>query len=219
MHCANCDAPNDADARFCYACGKALGAAPATYVISHAPMAGPACPACRQRNPAGALYCVFCATPLTPATPITPAPGFRPAQMSYTAGAIAQTGLMQGPNLLIRAIWFFLVGWWLGLIWTIIAWVFNLTLIGLPVGALMLNAIPIVTTLHQPRQPLYKAPSPTTPQLPLAIRALWFLFVGSWASLLWVLTAWAFALSIFLMPIAFWMYNRVPTVTTLAAEP
>ncbi len=53
---------------------------------------------------------------------------------------------------------------------------------------------------------------------PLVLRALWFLFIGSWASLLWMLTAWCFCATVILMPIAFWMFDRVPTISTLAAE-
>jgi uncharacterized membrane protein YccF (DUF307 family) len=120
-------------------------------------------------------------------------------------------------NLVVRAIWFVLLGWWLGLLWTIFAWLFNLTLIGLPVGLMMLNAIPKITTLHHQSRP-YHYPRPVGPQQPLALRAIWFLLIGWWASLVWSIIAWAFSLTLVLMPISFWMWNRVPTITTLAAE-
>jgi uncharacterized membrane protein YccF (DUF307 family) len=55
-------------------------------------------------------------------------------------------------------------------------------------------------------------------QHPLPLRALWFVFVGWWASFLWMMLAWACSVSLLLMPISFWMFNRVPTITTLAAE-
>ena len=53
---------------------------------------------------------------------------------------------------------------------------------------------------------------------PLALRAIWFLLIGWWASLIWSIIAWVFSLTLVLMPISFWMWNRVPTITTLAAE-
>ncbi len=229
MHCATCDTPNESEARFCRACGTSLSAAPA-YVISNAPMAGPPCPACRQRNPAGAHYCVYCATQLTSAAPRMAAHSAT-GSTSAVAQIYAARPMFQAPSLvggfyLIRAVWFLLIGWWLGLIWTIVAWLFNLTLIGLPVGALMINAIPQIMTLRT------KGPALRTvhvgpegamvtlrrSQQPLALRAIWFLLVGSWASLLWMLTAWWFCATIILMPIAFWMFDRVPTISTLAAE-
>ncbi len=56
------------------------------------------------------------------------------------------------------------------------------------------------------------------PQPALPLRAIWFVLVGWWASLLWMMLAWAFSATLVLMPIGFWMFNRVPTITTLQAE-
>ena len=123
-----------------------------------------------------------------------------------------------GGTLLVRALWFVLIGWWLSLVWTIAAWLFNLTLIGLPVGVMMLNAIPQVTTLQHAKRHITYSAHPPTVEHPLALRALWFILIGWWASLLWMLIAWAFCSTILLMPVAFWMFDRVPTITTLAAD-
>jgi uncharacterized membrane protein YccF (DUF307 family) len=121
-------------------------------------------------------------------------------------------------SLLVRAVWFFFIGWWLGLLWSIGAWLFNLTLIGLPVGLMMLNVTPTVTTL-QPRLRQQRLRGRVAmPEHPLPLRAIWFVLIGWWASLIWLLTAWAFSLTLILMPISFWMWNRVPTITTLAQE-
>ncbi|HEX6291660.1 MAG TPA: hypothetical protein VFZ66_20920 [Herpetosiphonaceae bacterium] len=139
--------------------------------------------------------------------------------VNYTPPQPLSVILDSSTNLLLRAIWFFLIGWWLGLVWTIFAWLFNLTLIGLPVGLMMLNAIPQVTTLHhQPGRQPYRYARPMSPQQPLALRAIWFVLIGWWASLVWSIIAWAFSLTFILMPISFWMWNRIPTITTLAAE-
>jgi uncharacterized membrane protein YccF (DUF307 family) len=133
-------------------------------------------------------------------------------------------GMPNGGNLLLRAVWFFLIGWWLGLIWTIFAWMFNLTLIGLPVGLMMLNAIPTVMTLRPRHGRMTQVLDNGTRvlyqqvQQPLPLRAIWFFLIGWWASLLWMLVAWSLCATILLMPIAFWMFDRVPTITTLAAE-
>jgi uncharacterized membrane protein YccF (DUF307 family) len=40
-----------------------------------------------------------------------------------------------------------LIGWWLSLIWSLLGWLFCVTIIGMPLGVLMLNRLPNVTTL------------------------------------------------------------------------
>lgn len=50
---------------------------------------------------------------------------------------------------LLRAVYFLLFGWWLSLIWAAAAWVLCATILGLPLGVIMLNALPFVTTLHR----------------------------------------------------------------------
>jgi len=48
---------------------------------------------------------------------------------------------------LLRFVYFVLVGWWFSLIWSILGWLFCITIIGLPLGTWMLNRLPNVTTL------------------------------------------------------------------------
>jgi uncharacterized membrane protein YccF (DUF307 family) len=48
---------------------------------------------------------------------------------------------------LVRLIYFVLVGWWLSLGWSLVGWFLCVTIIGLPLGVLMLNRLPTVTTL------------------------------------------------------------------------
>lgn len=230
MLCTTCDTHNDAVARFCRVCGTALTASSAArtpappprpvYTFSNAPATGPTCPTCVRSNPAGAKYCVYCASAFLP----NDAPTFQPSYAVAVGYTVPQPGtaltmnLDTTGNLLIRAVWFFFIGWWLGLLWSLAAWLFNLTLIGLPVGLMMLNATPTVTTLQQRRRQVQPHRRPSGPEHPLPLRAIWFALIGWWASLLWILTAWAFSLTLLLMPISFWMWNRIPTITTLAAE-
>jgi uncharacterized membrane protein YccF (DUF307 family) len=53
------------------------------------------------------------------------------------------------PSILIRAIYFALFGWWFSLFWAAVAWALCATIIGLPIGVMMLHALPTITTLHQ----------------------------------------------------------------------
>lgn len=63
-------------------------------------------------------------------------------------GEIVDSSLEQR-NMLVRAGYFLLIGWWLSLIWMFIGYVLCLTIIGLPFGIWMLNRLPEVTTLYR----------------------------------------------------------------------
>ncbi len=52
-------------------------------------------------------------------------------------------------NLLLRAIYFLLIGWWLSGLWIEAAYLFCLTLIGLPLGFWMFDRVPFVASLRQ----------------------------------------------------------------------
>jgi uncharacterized membrane protein YccF (DUF307 family) len=132
----------------------------------------------------------------------------------------------RGPGCLVRGLYFIFVGSWLGAIWMVLAWIFNITIIGLPLGLAMLNRIPQIMTLQPVRVQTTVSVAngaPVIRQTPLKqnaflLRALYFLLIGFWFSLIWMLIAWAvagFTLGLGL-PIAFWMFDRVPQLTTLA---
>ncbi len=56
---------------------------------------------------------------------------------------------IQQPSFLIRAVYFILFGWWASLIWAALAWILCATIIFLPLGIPMLNALPFITTLQR----------------------------------------------------------------------
>lgn len=126
-----------------------------------------------------------------------------------------------GPGLLIRALYFILFGLWFSGIWAAVAWVLCVTIVGLPLGLYMLNRLPQVVTLKPVRSSVVLTPAGRVvevdrPQLPLLIRALYFLLVGWWLSALWITVAWALCASIIGMLVGFWMFDRVPAIITLA---
>jgi uncharacterized membrane protein YccF (DUF307 family) len=131
----------------------------------------------------------------------------------------------QGPGLLVRAIWFLFIGWWVGFYWILIAAVLNSTIIGLPLGLMMFNAVPKVMTLKSRNTQLnltanadgtYTMSHQRPEQYRFWVRAVYFLFVGVWFSIVWALAAYAIGLLIVTLPISFWMFDRMPAVTTLA---
>lgn len=55
----------------------------------------------------------------------------------------------QQRNILLRAVYFLVIGWWLSLAWMFAGYLLCLTIIGLPFGIWMLNRLPEVTTLYR----------------------------------------------------------------------
>src|SRR6266496_2263918 len=116
-----------------------------------------------------------------------------------------------GASLLVRAIYFIVIGWWLSGIWAAIAWLLSVSL----------NRLPLVVTLKPSPRNLMVTPSGqllemNVRQRPFLLRAIYFLLIGWWFSALWIIVAWALHASIIGMLLGFWMFNRVPAVITLA---
>lgn len=65
--------------------------------------------------------------------------------------AITPYGPVNAPqiNILVRSVWFILVGWWLTAIVLAVAYVLCLTIVGLPLGFLLFDAVPAFLTLRR----------------------------------------------------------------------
>jgi len=121
------------------------------------------------------------------------------------------------PGCLLQLLWFGFIGWWFGLIWVGLAWFLNITIIGLPIGAAMLNNVPQVIALRGRRvmQVDTTGRVSNAPELPRILRALYFLVIGWWLSAAWMIVAYALCMTIIGLPIGFLMFDLVPTLTTL----
>ncbi|WP_340101982.1 YccF domain-containing protein [Salinibaculum salinum] len=129
----------------------------------------------------------------------------------------------RSPSLLVRTVYFLLIGWWLTGIWLGIAWVLNLTIVGMPLGIKMINRVPKVLSLKE--RPLRSevidengavtVVKSNREQRSLLVRAVYFLLVGWWASGIWMGIAYAATLSIVGLPLAVWMYGKLPFVVSL----
>jgi len=113
---------------------------------------------------------------------------------------------------LVRALWFVLVGWWLTPIIVNIAWALNVTVVLIPLGIKLVNLVPTALSLAEPRS---LSDDGGRGQRSLFVRAVYFVLVGWWLSFLWANVAAFFALTIIGLPVAFWMFNRLPFVTSL----
>lgn len=139
--------------------------------------------------------------------------------MTMTASVRKEPGV----PFLIRVLWFFLIGWHATLYWVAVAWLLNLTVIGLPLGVWMLNRVPLVLTLRM--QSSYHVTElrdgrlvnwyQNTPQHGWFLRLVYFILIGWWFSLIWALLGWLLCVSIIGLPLGILMLNRLPAVTTL----
>jgi len=49
----------------------------------------------------------------------------------------------------LRGLWFLLIGWWASAIWMGLAWLIQLTVIGIPVALLLFNRTPFIASLYR----------------------------------------------------------------------
>jgi uncharacterized membrane protein YccF (DUF307 family) len=128
----------------------------------------------------------------------------------------------------VRGLYFLFIGLWLGAIWTSVAWLLLVSVIGLPLGLLMLNRLPQVMTLKPVRTQtqvtmqgnVVMVSQSALAQRSFLVRAIYFVLIGWWFSGLWLVTAWALIGATFglALPLAFWMFDRTPAIVSLARQ-
>ncbi|AKU06320.1 MULTISPECIES: YccF domain-containing protein [Haloferax] len=120
---------------------------------------------------------------------------------------------MSQRSFVVRAIWFVFVGWWATPAVVNVAWFLNATVIGIPLGVALINLVPTVLSLKEPKTRL--DPDSGRGQRSVVVRAVYFVFVGWWLSWVWANVAVLFTLTIIGLPVGIWMLNRLPAVTSL----
>ena len=192
------------------------------------------CTDCGQPNPAHARFCAACGRALVQVAAERVFQGSQiitnniitlPAPASVARAVVVMDSREASPTLLTRGCYFLFIGCWLGALCTVLAWTLNMTIIGLPLGLLILTRLPQIMTLT----PIMKTRSVTVrgariiiqpsglPQYSFVARASYFIFVGWWFSALWLLMAWSLLVMTMglALPLAFWMFTCAPAVTTL----
>ncbi len=114
---------------------------------------------------------------------------------------------------LFRALYFLLLGWWLALLWGLLATLLCATFVLLPLGAAMFNRLPQVLTLKPVERDVFGR-SPAR-ELPMLIRVVWFFVGGWWLGLMCFKLGYFLCLTILLMPVGVWVLHRVPVAMTL----
>lgn len=124
----------------------------------------------------------------------------------------------------VQVLWFIFIGWWLGQLWILAAWFLMVIIIGIPIAVKMLNRIPKIIANRDPAQTGLRVTvvdgvtvvsNADTPQRNILLRVMYFILVGWWASALWMELAYLACLTLLLMPVGFWMFDRVPGVVSL----
>lgn len=128
------------------------------------------------------------------------------------------------PSVIVRGVYFLLFGWWASGVWLSIAWVLNLSIIGMPLGIKMINLVPKIVSLKDRTIETDRVTDDegnvtikqeSSDQYSIPLRAAYFLLVGWWASGIWMFFAWLASITVIGLPVAVWMYDRLPFIVSL----
>jgi uncharacterized membrane protein YccF (DUF307 family) len=130
-----------------------------------------------------------------------------------TEGVATEQPESSGPPLVLRAIWFVLVGFWLSGLALLVAYGLLLTIVGLPLAFWIFDRVPFLLTLRGRSAPARRTAGAA--QAPLWARAVYFVLVGWWLGALWLSAAYALMVTVIGIPVSVMMLNRIPEVVTL----
>ena len=131
----------------------------------------------------------------------------------------------RNPNIILRFFWFILIGWWVGYIVAGFAFIFEATIIGLPLALYLFDRLPAIMTLrarsrklevYEDNKSRLKSKEVRPQQHNLLLRIIYFLLIGSWFTAIWIGIAVVLTVTIIGTPLAFWMVDRIPYVGSLA---
>jgi uncharacterized membrane protein YccF (DUF307 family) len=129
----------------------------------------------------------------------------------------------KGRNFLVRVLWYVFIGWWLTGIALGVGYVAGVTVIGLPLAFWIFNRTGTLLTLR-PRSQVASVRTDAgvtqveyahREQRPLWLRAVYFVLIGWWLALLWMILAYVVSLTVIGIPLGIMMLNRLPAVFTL----
>lgn len=157
-----------------------------------------------------------------------PSNGFsHSTSVNVTMNAMAPTIVMapgnDGPSLIVRAIWYIFIGFWLSGLTIVIAYLLCATIIGIPVAFALFNKLPQITTMKartknwttDHRDGVTFLTTRHAEQRGMLSRGIYFVCFGLWAGAVWLSAAYILQLLLITLPVALWMYDRAPAVMTL----
>ena len=124
------------------------------------------------------------------------------------------------PHIVVRAIWFLAVGWWLTGVLLTTAWFLNVTIVGIPFGIKLINWVPKALTLKDTSSNTGPGDTveigKTSGDSPnLLIRGVYFLLIGWWLSLIVTFIAYVGCLTVIGLPLGIKLFNYLPKVVSL----
>ena len=122
--------------------------------------------------------------------------------------------------MLIRFIYFLAIGWWVGLFASALGLLLCATIIGLPLGTMLLNKLPTLIYLKEPGEPCPDGYDHRhlKEELPFLLRVLWFFAIGWGLGSLVITFGYLMAFTIVGIPLGIYALNRVPLLMTLSRQ-
>ncbi|RMF82544.1 MAG: hypothetical protein D6737_01485 [Chloroflexi bacterium] len=146
---------------------------------------------------------------------------------NVTTNVIVTSQSRGGPGCLVQGIWFIFIGWWLGQIWIGLSYLAIITVIGIPLGVIMINMLPKIMTLQEAKKEVRMEVRDHTTiiqtnvdqqQINIFVRAIYLLLIGWWLTAIWLEIAYLMTLTVLLLPIGFWMFNQAPAILSLRRQ-
>jgi len=139
----------------------------------------------------------------------------QPINVNVTVGTGAPVVAQRKTGCLLQVIYFLFIGWWLGALAVVFAYLCFALILTIPIGVKIINRISYLIALREPPMAITPWGPVHVQQRNIILRALWFLLVGLWISSVWMVVAYALCLTIIGMPIGFWMFDKTPALLTL----
>lgn len=120
--------------------------------------------------------------------------------------------------MLLQFIYFLVIGWWLGLLASMLGFVLCVSIIGLPFGLILLNRLPSLIYLREIGEscPAGYDHRHMQEELPMLMRVLWFVLVGWELGFIVIGLGYLLTLTIIGLPLGVYLLNRVPFALTLS---
>ena len=137
---------------------------------------------------------------------------------------VVVSGSQKNPGCLVQLLWFLLIGWWAGQLWIALAWLLMLTVVGIPLGVMMMNQVPRVIALRGQAGGVSVTTAGSVTKVTtgvavaqhnIVLRTIYFLLIGWWLSAIWMELAYLICVTIIGLPVGFWMFDRVPALVSL----
>ncbi len=130
----------------------------------------------------------------------------------------------KGPGCVASVLWYLCIGWWASFLAVLLAWLCMLTLVGIPLGVALINKLPKIVALREPGNgglQIIVANGATiitnagVRQHSFLVRALYFVCLGWWLSMIVMLLGWACCATLVGMPLGFWLFDKTPGLLSL----